>query len=234
MGWSPSTGQHCTVSSLPTFRGGHSQEGSMLCGGSADSSATATGIKTSCLTLTAEGSWDRITSLLEERYGHVSWASPSGTILIGGDGSGSYRTSEKIDESGTSSYSFDLEYDTFYACAINLGSSVLLTGGFFSLTRVSEYGEAGFIRYLPDLNKGRRQHGCSHYEDGEGRKTYLVSGGWDYPDYLSSTEVLLETGSAWTLTGELPSPRYGLSGANIENKIVMTGNCTHNLRKLEI
>ena len=44
------------------------------------------------------------------RYHHVSWASPSGTILMGGGHSP--RTSEKIDESGTSSYSFDLEYDT--------------------------------------------------------------------------------------------------------------------------
>ena len=44
------------------------------------------------------------------RWGHVSWASPSGTILMGGYASP--RTSEKIDESGTSSYSFNLEYDT--------------------------------------------------------------------------------------------------------------------------
>ena len=104
---------------------------------------------------------------------------------------------------------------------------------------MSEYGEAGFIRYLPDLNHGRFNHGCSHYEDGEGRKvnidinysplitvqTYLVSGG-SYDVYLSSTEVLLETGSAWTLTGELPSPRSGIQAARIDNKIVMTGNCS--------
>ena len=44
------------------------------------------------------------------RRNHVSWASPKGTILMGGDYS--LRTSEKIDESGTSSYSFDLEYNT--------------------------------------------------------------------------------------------------------------------------
>ena len=108
---------------------------------------------------------------------------------------------------------------------------------------MSEYGEAGFIRYLPDLNQGRYWHGCSHYEDGEGRKvnidinyspliivqTYIVAGGSDDSDYLSSTEVLVETGSAWTLTGELPSPRYGLRGANIDNNIVMTGDYTHNL-----
>ena len=48
--------------------------------------------------------------ILNIRFGHVSWASPSGTILIGG--LSSPRTSEKIDESGTSSYSFNLEYDT--------------------------------------------------------------------------------------------------------------------------
>ena len=113
---------------------------------------------------------------------------------------------------------------------------------------MSEYGEAGFIRYLPDLNQGREDHGCSYYEDGEGRKvnidinysplilvqTYLVAGGWagGWDDDLSSTEVLLETGSAWTLTGQLPSPRSTLHGARIDNKIVMTGNCS--LGKLKI
>ena len=112
---------------------------------------------------------------------------------------------------------------------------------------MSEYGEAGFIRDLPDLNQERRQHGCSYYEDGEGRKvnidinysplilvqTYLVSGGYvGGSNYLSSTEVLLETGSAWTLTGQLPSPRRALRAARIDNKIVMTGNCS--LGKLKI
>ena len=51
---------------------------------------------------------------------------------------------------------------------------------------------------------------------------YLVSGGYN-GDYLSSTELLMETASAWVLTGELPSPRYGLRGANIDNRIFMTG-----------
>ena len=58
-------------------------------------------------------------------------------------------------------------------------------------------------------------------------QTFLVSGG--DPDgsgigaFLSSTELLVETASAWVLTGELPSPRSGLRGANIDNKVVMTG-----------
>ena len=52
---------------------------------------------------------------------------------------------------------------------------------------------------------------------------YLVSGGYVSGDILSSTELLMETASAWVLTGELPSPRYGLRGANIDNRIFMTG-----------
>jgi len=109
------------------------------------------------------------------------------------------------------------------ACAINLGSSLILTGGFYSLTRVSEYGEAGFIRFLPDLNQERWGHGCSFYENAEGTKTFLVSGGSSGNDYLSSTELLVGAAPAWIFSGELPSPRLGLRGANIDNKIFMIG-----------
>ena len=52
----------------------------------------------------------------------------------------------------------------------------------------------------------------------------LVTGGITGVAKLSSTELLVETASAWVFTGELPSPREGLSGANIDNKILMTGN----------
>ena len=47
---------------------------------------------------------------LNIRYGHSSWASPSGTILMGGEGS--QKTTEKIQQNGTSSYSFELKYET--------------------------------------------------------------------------------------------------------------------------
>ena len=36
----------------------------------------------------------------------------------------------------------------------------------------------------------------------------------------------METASAWVYAGELPSPRYRLQGANIDNKIIMTGDGT--------
>ena len=55
-------------------------------------------------------------------------------------------------------------------------------------------------------------------------QTFLVSGGYDGEVFLSSTELLVETGSAWVLTAELPSPRNGPSLANVDGRILMTGN----------
>ena len=54
-------------------------------------------------------------------------------------------------------------------------------------------------------------------------QTMLVTGGHTGGGHLSSTELLVEATSAWVFTGELPSARGGLRGANIDNKIIMTG-----------
>ena len=51
----------------------------------------------------------------------------------------------------------------------------------------------------------------------------LVTGGSTGAASRSSTELLRENASAWVFTGELPSPRFGLRGANIDNKVLMTG-----------
>ena len=125
------------------------------------------------------------------------------------------------------------------ACSINLGSSVILTGGRFFLDRVSEYSESGFSRYLPQLLQGRFGHGCSYFENEEGVKvdidsnscgltifqTFLVTGGADINyDFLSSTELLTEGSSNWIFSGELPSPCMGLRGANIDQRVIMAGN----------
>ena len=55
-------------------------------------------------------------------------------------------------------------------------------------------------------------------------QTFLVSGGYTGSAWISSTELLIGSASAWVYTGELPTPRSGLCGANIDNKVLMTGN----------
>jgi len=99
---------------------------------------------------------------------------------------------------------------------------VILTGGYSSRNRVSEYSESGFTRDLPQLQQGRQSHGCSYFENEEGTKTFLVTGGWMDVD-LSSTELLVENSAKWIYSGELPTPRRGLKGANIDQRVIMTG-----------
>ena len=58
-------------------------------------------------------------------------------------------------------------------------------------------------------------------------QTFLVTGGNNGNNLLSSTELLMETSDTWVFTGDLPPdfpfPRVGLNGANVGNKILMTG-----------
>ena len=61
------------------------------------------------------------------------------------------------------------------ACAIDLGSSVLITGGFAdndAVKSVREYNEAGLVlnHPHPSLNQERYYHGCSYYGNAEGNK----------------------------------------------------------------
>ena len=51
----------------------------------------------------------------------------------------------------------------------------------------------------------------------------LVTGGQQYSGRLDSTEVLEDMAGYWTLTAPLPSARYGLSAASLENNIFVFG-----------
>ena len=53
-----------------------------------------------------------------------------------------------------------------YACAINDGSEVVLTGGFGNRREVTLYNLDGFVEDLPLLNIGRQYHACSSFVQG--------------------------------------------------------------------
>ena len=116
---------------------------------------------------------------------------------------------------------------------------MILIGGRYFLNRVSEYSQSGFTRDLPQLQQGRGQgHGCSYFENEAGTKvdidnnscgviifqTLLVTGGFSGSAFLSSTELLVENSAKWIFSGELPTPRNGPRGANIHQRVIMTGN----------
>ena len=94
----------CSLPDLPEDRRSHTQTGLEACGGYG-SSASST-----CVRLEA-GSWTPSHQLAEERRYHSSWASPAGTLLMGGILSP--QTTELLDTAtGDSVPSFPLKYDT--------------------------------------------------------------------------------------------------------------------------
>ena len=52
------------------------------------------------------------------------------------------------------------------ACSIDLGESVVITGGIYN-TNVTEYTEVGHMKELPQLITGRFRHGCAAYVDND-------------------------------------------------------------------
>ena len=75
------------------------------------------------------------------------WDSPSGLVVLGSYESP--RITEKINpDTGTATVGFDLVTDTYSACVINLGSTMLVTGGGTNdtFTRVIQYSETGYER----------------------------------------------------------------------------------------
>ena len=93
----------CSLPDLPEVRSHHTQTGLLTCGGS-----HKTG--TSCVKFSG-GKWKPSHKLKKERQYHTSWASPAGTVLMGG--SVSWKTTELLDDTtGVSVMHFPLKYDT--------------------------------------------------------------------------------------------------------------------------
>ena len=95
----------CSLPDLPFGRDYHSQTGLEVCGGN-----DANNTFKACLRF-GGGSWNPSHNLQEGRNLHSSWASPSGTVLLGG--SGSPETTELLDDTtGNSVMHFPLKYHT--------------------------------------------------------------------------------------------------------------------------
>ena len=90
----------CSLPDLPYDRRHHTQSGLITCGGYGTSDTF-----TSCSTF-SNGQWKTTHQLQYQRYGHSSWMSPQGVVLIGGD------NSELLTDHGGSTTSFTNNYRT--------------------------------------------------------------------------------------------------------------------------
>ena len=94
----------CSLPNLPYTRYRHTQTGLTACGG------WDTPAYTTCHTLSSTGSWEQTHSLSLGRLYHSAWASPQGTVLLGGWESRT--TSEILLENGDTAPGFNLDYET--------------------------------------------------------------------------------------------------------------------------
>ena len=93
----------CSLPDLPEVRSHHTQTGLLICGG-----VDTEKIWTSCVRFSG-GKWEPSHELKKERYYHSSWASPRGTVLIGGMDND--KTTELLDDTtGGSIIHFPLKY----------------------------------------------------------------------------------------------------------------------------
>ena len=104
-------GSHwCSLPDLPEVRYGHTQTGLEACGSFRAKTKTKTKTKTTCVRFSG-GTWSPSHQLVEGRGHHCSWASPAGTLLMGGEYS--KKSTELLDAiTGDSVMSFRLKDDT--------------------------------------------------------------------------------------------------------------------------
>merc|ERR1719342_1888528 len=161
----------CELPAMSQSKSVHTQSGLTACGGCCSDTKGRSCIKFE------DGSWTTLTdNLMERREDHSSWITPDGDILLIG-GEYSLTTTEIVYQNGTSIRSFDLKYDTKYACSIELPEMFILIGGTYTRTTVSRYSTSGWMEDLPKLNEGRRSHGCGYFYNDDMQRVFLVAGG---------------------------------------------------------
>jgi len=220
--FAPLSSEDCPVGDLQQARHSHSWCNNLLCGGF--------GSQTSRTCEMFDGGESNFTllpvTLLEKRSYHLCWGRKSGDVLLLG-GFYSSTTTERVSADGSSSSAdFDLAYELYFACGIDLGNRFVVTGGddgsSRGLTTVAEYTGEGAVTYLPVMNTGRRNHACTKFLNDNGEITLLVTGGRDQTNSeVSSTEIYVD--STWLYAASLPSARHTHVSITLNNSVFVIG-----------
>jgi len=153
----------------------------------------------------------------EERYYHTAWTPsslPDSIVLLGGYGSAAEFTAEIVPGGET----FSLQHNREYACGIQDGLSIVITGG-FKHNYVTRYNISGFVEELTQLPENRWSHACGALPTG----ALIVAGGYDGTNRLSSVLTLLPGATAWTQLASLPRPLAGPRASIVGGKIRVNG-----------
>ena len=94
----------CALPDLPGARHHHSQSGLLACGGGHSRESE----QNSCVKFSG-GTWEQTHTLGQGRYAHTAWASPQGVLLMGSTYSQGMKTTELLNDDGSTTASFNLD-----------------------------------------------------------------------------------------------------------------------------
>jgi len=208
----PEENKFCKLPKLPEIRWTHTMEvvdgKPVICGGAKQKHGdTATGY--TCMQfspLSSEGEWKTDYAKLScPRTRHTSWVTCDGEMVqLGG---GNCFTGETV--GGSTKFNLPMRQAKRDACLIDVGDSVIITGGQSSEYVVEKYNKDTFEKEaLPSLLTGRYTHGCGSYKDSEGNTVLVVAGGSkdaknNYEE-APSTETLKLGDTEWKTAADLP------------------------------
>ena len=111
------------------------------------------------------------------------------------------------------------------SCGIDLGNKYVVIGGKGAEKKVIQYRKNGFDHVLPDLIVGRYGHACAKFENADGKKVFMVTGGWITHKRSIQTEMMTDNKNWKIITSAwLPVPLVDSAAITVNNKVYLFGN----------
>jgi len=148
----------------------------------------------------------------------VAWVPqslPDSVVLLGGLHVAAELSAEIVPGGGT----FELRHSGWQACGIPDEDTIVMTGG-YRHKRVTRYSVDGFVEELPQLPEKRYDHACAALPS---TKAFIVAGGWNGSNYLSSVLTLLPGAPSWTPLASLPRKLFDARASIVGGKMRVTG-----------
>jgi len=193
-----------------------------VCGGLLTSGAPSPEEKTCIAWTEGSTSWTHLHTTSTARSLHTAWTPPSlpnSIVLLGGDADATKPTAEIVPGGGT----FALRHTGWAACGIPDEDTIVMTGGgggWYSHDFVTRYNVNGFVEELPRMPENRYAHACAALPS---TKAFIIAGGNDVSNDLSSVLTLLPGAQAWTPIAALPRSLYLARASIVGGRIRVTG-----------
>jgi len=208
----PPLGEARSFASLSVFGGKLT-----LCGG-----VNQQGIALSSCIQAGRTGWQSFARMSMARHAHLSWAPasrPDTLIILGGH---PQTTSAEELPGGAK---FTLAKTVYYSCAVEDQDSLIVTGGYGSVS-VTRYNATGGVEEeFADLPEKREYHACGLLQSDQ-MKVPFVIGGYVKSAITDSVLALFPRASSWKAMSPLPKKLRATGSVMVDSQVWVTGGYT--------